>query len=376
MNTKKITSILLSLILILTCLTLAGCGGSNSGTNSPPAANPSGSGSGPAAPAAPATDNNNYNLIVSVTFPSESLPGKTVQENCDMMTEKSGGRLTFDIHFSSSLLTPMDALNGVVNKIADVAYQPSSVIADYLPINYRILSLPFMGYPSDIRMLDIYDQLCSDFPEIKGEIESLGVIAAGTTFSSRFDFYFSKNVNVRTPGDIKGKKLASTTPIISILLNDMGVAPVSITSMDAYTSIDSGVTEGIVIHPNFLESTRVTELIETAVLLGDTGLLKEIAMYIMNKEVYDGLPQDLQAIVAEGFDKLARDQYMNDLNQVDMVFGKLDSQGAQIITLSAEETEAFAVLADSMKAGVIADLEKQGIKAQEIYDRARELAQK
>lgn len=396
---RKLTTLLLISAIILSCVALAGCNSdSDSSSSAPPstannspstggtstdstspnnsASNDSGAQTSPDAP--PPADDTVYDLIVSVVYPSESAAGAMLQQYCDQIEERSGGRVQCTIHFSGSLLGTIDSMSGVVNGIADVAFVPSAVVADYWPINYKVLSLPFIGYPNTAAANTIYDQLCLEFPEIEEEIRAQGVMTVGTYMAGRMDLYLAKDANISMPEDLKGLKISIASPYCTGILTSVGAAPVGGTSADLYTSISSGVTEGAINHTSFMMSTGAFELTKTVVLFGERGagpgLLKDVSKFVMNTGKYNSLPEDLQKIVFEAFDGYGRELSGEEVNFQMQHVGIMESMGANVITLSDDAMAAFKEIAEPICEESIAALESQGIKAQAIYDRAVELA--
>ena len=173
--------------------------------------------------------------------------------------------------------------------------------------------------------------------------------------------------------DIKGMKIGSSDAMQTELLNDSGATGVYITSADAYTSLDNGVVDGIMQHPLFFQVTGCADIIKNVVEFSDTGVTRAFSMLIMNKSKYDSLPEDLQKILVDGFDRIVEMSQKEEIENVKSYTQLLKDNGAAYTTLSDEDIAPLKELAEGQHKAVINELEGKGVNAQAIYDRAQEL---
>lgn len=369
---KKLIALLLALAL---CVSLAACGSSgskepaNSDSSNTPAADTGSS-------EKPAVENTGktYHFGISTPQPAESAAGKVLQAACDEMTEKSNGQLEFDIYFSGQLVPVFNSLESVQNGTVDIAFFPTSTHADYLPINGNLLILPFIGYPGDDSIDEVYAQLCEEFPEIVSEVTDKGVTPLTTFFFGREDMYFTSTKSVTSTADFAGLKVAIANAPVGSIVNDFGGAPVTTTQGDIYTNLSGGVTDSVIHHTSFLMAGGCVELIKGATMFGSTGLVREMGMYVMNTDTLNKLPDDLKAILTEGFAGVGKGTVAADNNIYNVVMGKLKDAGCQFTELTDEQVKPFMEAAKEVQSDVIAQVSGSVPNAQAIFDKAQELS--
>ncbi len=344
---KKIIALLLALTL---CFSLVACGDSGKDADK------------------------TYTLSISTPQPAESAAGKVLQAACDEMTEKSNGRLKFEIYFSGQLVPVFKSLESVQNGTVDIAFFPTSTHADYLPINGNLLILPFIGYPGDDSIDTVYANLCKEFPEIVSEVTDKGVTPLSTFFFGREDLFFTNDKSVKTTSDFAGLKVAISNAPVGRLVDDFGGAPVTTTQGDIYTNLSGGVTESVIHHTSFLLAGGCVELVKSATMFGSTGLVREMGMYVIKTETLEDMPDDLQAILKEGIAGVGKGTVAADNNIYNMVMGKLKEAGCQFTELTDEQVEPFMEAAKVVQAEVISQISGAVPNAQAIFDKAQELS--
>lgn len=362
---KKLTALLLAATMAFSCAALAGCGDSKA-----PAGGDTANGGD-----APANDGKTYTLSITTPQPAESAAGKVLQAACDSMTEETGGQLKFDIYYSSQLVPVFDTLKSVSGGIVDIGFAPTSTQSDYMPINGKLLILPFLGYPGDDSIADVYAALSEEFPEIEEEIQAQGVTSLSTFFFGREDLYFTNGKSVHTPADISGLKIAIANAPVGTIVNNLGGAPVTTTQGDAYTNLDGGVVEALIHHTSFIKAGGCEELITSATMFGSTGLVREMGKYIMNTDKLNELPADLQETLKAGFEQVAAGTVAADNGMYDAVTKTLTEAGCEYTWLTDDEVEAFAEATKSVQDDIIAEVAATGVDAQAIFDRAQELSE-
>ncbi len=110
------------------------------------------------------------------------------------------------------------------------------------------------------------------------------------------DQWFFSNRPLRSVGDFEGQQIRTHSASMSDFIRGMGGEPVELSVGDMYTALQIGTVDAAV----------------TTLLLGVTGSLYEVADHIagpvigfgytnnvINKDVWDGIPEDLQQIIIE-----------------------------------------------------------------------------
>jgi TRAP-type C4-dicarboxylate transport system substrate-binding protein len=373
MTRKRIIALVLALILIVSAAALVGCGnnqtGGGTGTGTGGAGGTGGGG---------AADNRTFELVITFLAPSESAAGQALQRHTEEMVERSEGRLSVTHHWGPSLMETADLLAGVTGGIADIAMFPATTFADFLPLNFNILCLPFLGIPNSSAASDIYYQLVAEFPEIEQEFTNIGLMPLGLHYTGRMDLYLVNEVDFRTPEDLRGRRILVTSPFDAAFLADSGAAPVTTTMVDIYPQLSGGIAEGIVNHSSLIFVTAA-DIVETIALFGEpgagAGMGKHVMQMVINPRTYNNLPEDLQSLVRDTFYQFGRFLTEDETRAHSAHMGIMEGNGANIIVLNDAEIAEFIKVAEDMHAvNIAAAAGKGATNAQAIYDRARELA--
>lgn len=380
---KKMFSALIAAALMCT-LILSGCSGSAPATTAAPETTAAPAQTEQTETQAPETeapeteteevdDGSSYTFSVNTPQPAESAAGKLLQATCDRITEESNGRLSFDLYFSGQLLTVFDTVSGVSNGLADIAFLPTSTSPDYFPINGKLLILPFLGMPGDDSINDVYATLCEEFPEIEGEVEAQNMKSLATFFFLREDLYFTSEKNVEKVEDFAGLKIAVANSYVGKLVNNCGGAPVTVTQGDVYTTVESGVVDGLIHHDAFIRAGGAVELFKSVTMFGEEGMVREMGKFFMNLDSYNQLPSSLKKILEDNFQQLAKDIAAADIQVSTGVKEQLQASGCVFTELTEEQVAPFKEAAKAVQDECISELDGNGIPATQIFERLQEL---
>ena len=366
---KRIISLLLAMVMVLGLVALAGCGNSNTPGNENPGTSAPGNSNTPASE----KPDEVYTLSVTITQPAESVAGKVTGEWCDIINERSGGRLNLEVYYSGTLLSVTDTATGVMDGFADIGFLPSNLGKDYFPITGNMLFWPFMGYPGTEQGYQNLQTIFAEFPEVAAEYEAVGLKFLGAYLMGRNDLYFAKEQNVQSPADLKGMKIGVSSAFFNDYLTALGAAPVFVTNADLYTSLDNGVVDGLIQHLALMKSTGTIDVIKGATFVGDGGMLRDLGIFIMNGDKFNSLPADLQEILVQGFQDMLDATIVADEASRNVFYGQLVENGAKLIEVSNEDAAAWAELVEGLHEAELAKLEAKCPNIRTIYDRIMEL---
>ena len=294
---------------------------------------------------------------------------------CEKMEEESQGRLKFEIYYSGTLVPVTDVLTSVGDGFADIGFIPGNLGADYFPISSKLMSMPFIPFPSTEAANAAYNAIREEYPELDAEYEVHGIKNLGAYFMVRNDIYFPTATTVVKPEELKGMKIGVASAFMTSYLKDIGAAPVFVTNADLYTSMDNGVVSGLVQHLALLNSTSTVDVVKAATFIGDYGMLRDLGIFGMNLDKYNSLPEDLQAILDKGFRGVCEDNWKEDDVQFDKISKELENFGAVLTYLSEEEAQVWLASAQDIHEATIAELDAEGLPAQAIYDRMIEICE-
>ncbi|SPF77525.1 TRAP transporter substrate-binding protein [Pseudoprimorskyibacter insulae] len=168
---------------------------------------------------------------------------------------------------------------------------------------------------------------------------------------------------VETVEDFDGLKLRGPSRAATLLLDKLGATPVGMPVPAFPEALSKGVVDGGVITWEMSPSLKLDELTDSHTdVAGDMSLYNLYFIWAMNKSVYEGLPDDLRAIIDanSGFETSAWAGRAHDTGDAD---GKalMAASGNEIAEISEEETAKIKALGEEVVQDWIAEMNARGL---------------
>ncbi|MGP6087066.1 TRAP transporter substrate-binding protein [Antarctobacter jejuensis] len=182
-----------------------------------------------------------------------------------------------------------------------------------------------------------------------------------------------KGPAIETVEDLEGLKLRGPSRPATLLLEKLGAEPVGIPVPAFPEALSKGVVDGGVITWEMSPSLKLDELTDSHTdVAGEFSLYNLYFIWAMNKDVYEGLPDDLRAVI-DANSGLMASAWAGRAHDTGDAEGKLvmEAAGNQIATLSEAETARIKTLGDEVISEWIADKTDKGLPAQQLVDDAR-----
>lgn len=266
---------------------------------------------------------------------SDTPKGKAAEMFAKKANELTKGKVKVEVYPNSQLYKDkeeMEALQlGAVQMLA-----PS--LAKFGPIGvkeFEVFDLPYIfdGYPALRKITNgaVGQQLLAKL-EPKG-IKGLAYWDNG--FKS-----FSANTPIKTPADLKGKKMRiQSSKVLEEEMRALGALPQVMAFSEVYQALQTGVVDGTENPISNLYTQKMHE-VQKHLTLTEHGYLG-YAM-IVNKKFWDGLPADVRTQLESAMEQSTR--YANQIAQVenDNSLAAVKKSGkTQVYVPTAEEKSAF-----------------------------------
>jgi len=151
---------------------------------------------------------------------------------------------------------------------------------------------------------------------------------------------FSANTPIKTPADLKGKKLRiQSSKVLEAQMQALKAIPQTLAFSEVYQALQTGVVDGTE-NPISNFYTQKMQEVQKYMTLTNHGYLGYAV--IVNKKFWDGLPADVrtQLEVAMKEATIYANQIANDKNNKDLEAVKATGK-TQVTALTPEEREAF-----------------------------------
>ena len=391
-RTTKILSLAIAVLLIgiiaVGCAPAAPAAPAGGGAAAPAGDAPAGGGGaaapagggGAAAPApAPEDTGQTWNIDISVTLGEMISPAWA--DNFRQIEERSGGRISTTVHWSQALLPIPEIPRGIMTGVAQFSNLPSPNYVDILPLNTRILQLPYMGLRDPVISAEIYMQLFNEFPEMREEMAQFNMLPIAATTLGVYDLFLVDMNEVRVPADMSGRVIVPYKLEFLPLLEAYGASGTNIPPGQLFENLERGVVDGYVNNWSFMGWFGFTDLLHQAVRLDDYGAFQEFNILVINTDFYNEMPQDLRDIWHDvfwnerGFERMWGDTIAVAEREIANAEERAARGDFLFVDLTPEERAMWRDALYGTHASTLDDINsiRGDTVATDIYNRAREI---
>ena len=270
------------------------------------------------------------------------VPANILTPWADRIEAESGGRIKIDRYASMALGgKPTDLADQVTDGVADIVW----TLPGYTPGRYprtEVVELPFMSADPGATSAALWSMAQgwqdSDFKGV--HLLGIWVHGPGVIHSGK---------PVEKLSDMAGLKLRAPSRAASMLMEKAGAAPIGMPVPAVPEALSRGVIDGALLPWEVTSSVRIDEFVSNHTEFDGRAVYTAVLMLAMNKAVYDGLPDDLKAVIdnASGadFSRIAgATQWTGDAAPR----AAAAEGGANIVTLNAEQAAEWHALGDAV----------------------------
>lgn len=244
---KKLFALLLTLVM---ALSLAACGGGNGGASS------SGGSS---------SDGGAKVLRLSTHLSGDHSTMQMAAKFKEILKEKSGGSLDVEFYTDGQLGGQTENCESLKAGTVDMTIIDTGTLANYNP-KAGILDMPYLFASKDQAIAAVSGDVGQEFMSMVTESTGIRPISIQTI---AFRNTLLKDKTIDSLADFQGVKVRiPENPSIEACFSALGATPVAIPSGEAYTSVQTGVTDGLegnceyIAQQKFYEVANVCSLTE------------------------------------------------------------------------------------------------------------------
>ena len=297
-----------------------------------------------------------------------NVPAKVLDVWADKVEAASEGRIKID-RFPSMQLggSPPELMDQAIDGIADIVW----TVVGYTPGRFpstEVFELPFMVEDARAASCAYWNM----FEDHMADTEFADVKILGTWVHGPGMLHTSEPVN--TPADLQGMKIRGGSRLANQLLELSGATPVGMPVPAIPEALSKGVIDGTTIPWEVTTALKIPELVEFHTEFEGPALYNLTFVLAMNKGAYDGLPDDLKAVVDDNSGlnfSIFAGGTQSDADGPARAFA-LDN-GNEIITIT--DTSEWEALVNPIYETWVADLATQNLDGQALIDEAKSLMQ-
>ena len=283
--------------------------------------------------------------VIEWNMQSTWASGLEIQRQADSFAEKvtemSGGRLKVNSLPSGSVVDGLEVFEATENGVIDVGYGAAFYWIGNEPTAPFFAAVPAGLTATEYIMwlyhgpgLDLWQEAYSDY--------NFGYVAAAGLNST--EIFAWSNKPIETLDDFDGLKFR-TVGYWGEILTNLGASVVTLPGSEIYGALDSGVIDATEFaNP---ESDLISGMHEVAEYAYVPGIHQPTSLMelLINKDAWEALPADLQAIVKEAAKATTVEGLGNTLVKDAEALKELEEYGTKIEKLSPEIMQEIADLA-------------------------------
>ncbi len=236
-------------------------------------------------------------LKLGFTFNPNDYRGMSAIHWSELVTEKSGGMITFEVFPSEQLVQGREALQGVSQGIIDCYMTSSTYVVGLVPATLAY-DLPQLKGRDISEMMQFVNNLMDETNDLIGaEFKKAGVEMIGVVSQSGpTEMIFRKPV--RTMADFTGQKIRTVGGTTDRILQNLKASPVFIGTSEVFMGLQTGVIDGSVTTSTTILSSK---LYEVCPYLTQPSISAGLSPYflIINEDIWARLSDNQKAIMKE-----------------------------------------------------------------------------
>lgn len=306
--------------------------------------------------------------------PEAIPPGQWSKRAAQRIEEKSGGRIRIKSYFSESLLKYDTTLTGTASGVADIAFVDPGLYTGQFHLNL-VFTRMIMDIPTTEAATKAFRELIRKNPALNQELEAKGLRWLSIMAMPGFNIHTTDRP-IRTPADMKGKKISTMGKDPALWIESMKGAPVQLAPGDWYMSLSRGLVDGQFVHWAAIDAFKLADVFRYHTLLGEEGAQPSFSGYVVNLKTWNRLPKDLREVVIEVYDWAGDGNLKAFSQEVSDAISASRERGNTFLKLTPDELLQWADTMKPINDRWIEETEVLGLPARETFDELMRLFEK
>lgn len=283
-----------------------------------------------------------------------------IPEIQERVAEETDYQLSISEQFGTTV-TQGEELDGIDQGLLDIGTSnftsnPTELAAHnhpwYIPFASTDMEVVIESFREVYESFDVLDEIYEEYNQ-----KPIAFIGVG-------DYGVASDFSIDSPEDVQGQEIAGIGANLE-WLGPMGAVPVQSPASDWYSSLQTGVYNGIVFFSDgFDESLRVYEVLDYYNDL-QFGAMPGGALTV-NLDSWNDLPEEVQNIIAEVGVEFETEAAQSVNAQMESAKELIENEGMEIIDISDELREAWANEVSELPREQANELNEQGLPGSEL----------
>ena len=302
-----------------------------------------------------------FQLRTSTNLAATSTVGKGLAKFAELVNEKSGGRIEATANFGSEMGSQAEQVAmAMYGDLEMVVAAPGTGPGAYEGCEPLLLyEFPFLFKDND----HYRRVLKATLPQVNEMVNAIGFTALGGMSQGARDILTTKPV--KSMADMKDLVMRGPNAVYISMFESVGAAGITMDWNEIYTAMQNGTCDGCEGSPSSLHASAFED---NAKNLAITNHIIACVYYFFNTDWYNGLPDDLRAVVNEAVDEAVAYQEALDDEDQTTALEAMKASGVVVTEMTdiddwkaacAPMTEEYLSRGDNWKAfsGVLTSIE-------------------
>lgn len=263
-----------------------------------------------------------YNFTVANFYAAVNNHGLLTQAWCDAITERTGGRVTFDYYPGASLVSAANSYDSVKNGIVDIAMTATANTPGVFPA-MSYLEMP-LGYKDGWVGTHVSNDFINhfDLPEFSG----IKVLYTHTVSP----LIIHSNWKIEKASDFQGMIIRTGSEFATAQAKALGGQAYSCQITELYEALTKKMCDGAISGKDALDGFNLNEVVKYALDDPAWGKLGVVAMF-MNEGKWNSLPEDIQQVFTEVNEEFAEYQAKTWKYEDMVAYQNFEAKGGEVI---------------------------------------------
>jgi len=299
--------------------------------------------------------------------PQAAIPARALTPWIEKVQSESGGRIKVEHYPSMQLGGAPPALYGQASDgVVDLVW----TVLGYTPGRFpksEAFELPFMVTTAEATSRAFHEYVQANAMDEFKDVHPIALHTHGP------GLLHVRGKGVQSLEDMKGLKLRTPTRIIAGMLNNFGATPVGMPVPAVPEALSKGVIDGVAIPWEITLPLKIAELVNTHTgFSGRHGLYTATFIFAMNRDSYEGLPDDLKKVIDANSGPAVAALFGKAMDDVDAIgLSVAEKAGNAIVTLDDAETARWQDIARKTTKDWIAEMKSKGIDGAALAEDAK-----
>lgn len=229
----------------------------------------------------------------------DSVLDQSANKFAELCAEKSDGRVKVTVYPAAQLGNERDMIEGLKIDTIDMMLATTAYLSNIEP-EFAVLDLPFIFDDIDHVKACLKGDIGEELTKILSDGQALKIL---TYLNSGFRVMLTKNTKLENLDSFDGLQMRSPeTPVYVQMFKALGAAPTPISFSEVYTSIQTGVVEGVEVSADLMYTMKFHEV---GKYIARTNHIFTTVVPLVSNKYWASLDAETQAIIDEAWAEAA-----------------------------------------------------------------------